>query len=144
MRIFILEDNRTRMCYFNKALCNAVIDHAKTAAEAYDLLRDNTYDAVFLDHDLDESGIACGCGADVSRVIGELSRDDRYPSQTAVHVIHSLNPVGAIDMGNDLRGTGIDLRYCTYAWTEFKALDRLITTGEWLIPDRQCVPLSFD
>jgi len=54
MRVLFLDDDDRRHKEFKRAAVGAVIDHAFNAREAISLLRENAYDRVYLDHDLDD------------------------------------------------------------------------------------------
>jgi hypothetical protein len=137
MRIFILEDNKERMRHFRQNCVGAVINHASTAEEADYYLRYVQYDAVFLDYDLDESGLNCGCGGDVSGLIRMFCEQKLYRSADIMHCIHSMNPPGAQDMYSDLKAVGLQVSYCQQAWLEKEALEHFVQTGEWRLPARQ-------
>ena len=50
--VFLLDDDRRRHRWFEKRLEGDEIAIAETVGEARELLEENSYDAIFLDHDL--------------------------------------------------------------------------------------------
>ena len=54
MRVLFLDDDDRRHKEFKRAAVGAVMDRAYSAREAISLLRENAYDRVYLDHDLDD------------------------------------------------------------------------------------------
>lgn len=143
MNIFILDDSRVRHERFQQHLKGANVVQAWTASEAYPLLRHQKFDVVFLDHDLDESGVRCGSGTEIVTAIAVLHRMSMYPSHDARHCIHSLNPAKAQEMFEVLR-TLVTTSRCTHAWEEAAALAELRTSGNWTLPERWLDPLVFD
>lgn len=95
LRVFVLEDDGSRMHWFFNAHYKGA-DHASNAADAIELLGKNTYDLIWLDHDLGNAEMY-GTGADVARFIAESKNKDAYI------VIHSWNPAGAENMRHMLK-----------------------------------------
>jgi len=124
MKICIVEDNPGRMLLFRKYLCiyEVIIEHVSTASAAIGLLRSTAFDAVFLDHDLDESGKGCGTGAEVVTAIRDLYINDCYPSVFAPHYIHSMNPVGADTMFTGLRNCGVNVTRWPELWSDVRGM----------------------
>src|SRR5437667_12902644 len=52
IRIFLLEDDERRCAWFEKRFKGDRLDISCDIAEAKELLEANTYDSIFLDHDL--------------------------------------------------------------------------------------------
>ena len=52
IRIFLLEDDERRCAWFEKRFKGDRLDISCDIAEAKELLESNTYDSIFLDHDL--------------------------------------------------------------------------------------------
>ena len=50
--VFLLDDDQRRHRWFEKRFATDALDIAETVVEAKELLSANSYDAVFLDHDL--------------------------------------------------------------------------------------------
>ena len=87
MKILILEDDPERMKNFRNAFAKDEIHHAEHAHDAIELLRNNTYDLICLDHDLGGTQINFDpedCGTIVAQYIQE------YPVDAEI-IIHSYN-----------------------------------------------------
>ena len=96
MKIFILEDDPSRMVIFRKMLVDHDITHTDQARKAAFTLKSYKYDFIFLDHDLggeqmvDSSEENTGYTA-AKAIPGSIN------SNTPI-VIHSYNPSGAANM----------------------------------------------
>jgi len=93
MRILVLDNDRARLKLFKQKLIGNVVDCVETASEAIELLKNNIYDQVSLDHDLTEQVFqpsGPGTGFEVAQWI--VDHKDRKPKKI---VIHSLNNIGA-------------------------------------------------
>lgn len=102
-KVFILEDAKDRIKYFNKLFSDKVeLTITKRAGIAINELRDTKYDLIFLDHDLDEINIYNendeailknhNNGYEVAK-----SLRDSVNKYTQI-IVHSLNPVGAANI----------------------------------------------
>lgn len=108
MRILILEDEQYRIDSFKENFIGCTLDITKSPEEAIEWLTENTYDFIFLDHDLSEIDYEnfhnsimgeSGTGYDVSRFLGNnvnLNKDVPV-------VIHSINPAGSNRMFESMR-----------------------------------------
>lgn len=108
LRVFLLDDDTLRHEWFSKQFKGDRLDLTAEPARAVELLSENYYDLVFLDHDLlpehyhsdtfddDRSGYA------VARWLA--SRPDRQSASTIV--VHTRNADGALRMVKLLRGVG--------------------------------------
>ena len=99
MKILILDDDKVRHIFFKRNFGHHQLTHVETASEAIKALTDDTFDAVFLDHDLggetfvDSFGTTLNTGYSVAKWISE------HPEKAPKEIyIHSLNPVGAENM----------------------------------------------
>lgn len=102
MRILFLDDNHDRHHAFRSLSIGHVVDHAYTARQAIDFLRENRYDLVSLDHDLDWQATA---GLTPLEETGYVVADFIAAMESAPTVVnvHSLNPVGAARMMDTLQ-----------------------------------------
>jgi len=84
MNIFVLEDSTNRVAYFIERYFDHELTITENANAAIVYLQENTYDYIFLDHDL---GTNNGSGADVAAFLssGMSVNDD------AIVIIHSWN-----------------------------------------------------
>ena len=91
MRIFLLEDSVKRLQRFRRAFKDQKIIHTASALEAIDLLSTESFDLIFLDHDLtehDTDWIAEGTGYDVALFLG----NNNTPNDQALILVHTMNP----------------------------------------------------
>lgn len=99
MRILILDDDESRLRQFRQILSGNEVTCVKTAKETIEKLSENeTYDVIFLDHDLGGKVYAPSgeeTGYEVAEWISE--NPNREPKQI---IIHSFNNVGARNMKN--------------------------------------------
>jgi len=96
MRILILEDSSERHKKFRKFLHNHQVTIVANVPEAIGLLTNQTWDCLFLDHDLgDQIMVASGSGTgyEVARWLEE--HPDRHPKKI---VLHTFNPNGLEQM----------------------------------------------
>lgn len=97
MKILILDDDMNRHIIFNRKLIGHLVTNVTTAKEAIYKLQTESFDIVFLDHDLGGeifvSSSHENTGYSVAKWLSELK--DRQPERI---IIHSLNPVGASNM----------------------------------------------
>lgn len=103
MRILILEDNRDRWKKFTQNLIGNVEKIVKHTHEAIDLLKEEEWDALFLDHDFGGK-VYCESGPGTGWKVAEwLSKnEDRAPKILATH---SLHKVGRANICKILPGT---------------------------------------
>lgn len=99
MKIYIVEDDQRRMVWFRKTFCDCEICHTQEVIIACNDIESNEYDIIFLDRDLfrsatneDDEGNEL-TGEDVARYM----RDNKLAENSAI-IIHSLNPVGQINI----------------------------------------------
>ena len=103
MRVLILEDDHNRQRVFIKNLISADVSIVETARDAIEQLSSNTWDWLFLDHDLGgqqmvESGP--GTGYEVAEWLA------KNPEQKPPNVIiHSFNPCGSENMSAIIPGS---------------------------------------
>ncbi len=112
MNIFILEDDDGRIQIFKNILDsshNAI--YCDNAKDALTILSENKFDVIFLDHDL--GGLVYVDSEDPNtgfQVAKNISSDvEKYKNVKII--IHSWNPVGAINMFNVLVEKGMK-SYC--------------------------------
>lgn len=94
MYIFILEDNEHRMNKFKRELIGHEIDRAATVEEGTSLVAFNTYDLLFLDHDLGGKEMVDSADGNTGYQLAEFIASFT-PNKTTPCVVHSCNPAGA-------------------------------------------------
>ncbi len=102
MKIFLLDDSVKRLRRFRNAFCADQITHSASATEAIEWLARESFDLIFLDHDLvehDTDWIASGTGYEVAHF---LATTDTPNNQTLI-VVHAMNPAGVARMLEVLR-----------------------------------------
>lgn len=101
MRIFILEDNPDRMIKFRRELVGHTVDHADNVTDGIDLVANNRYDLLFLDHDLGGEEMVDSSnentGYQLANIIAACS-----PNKDTFCIVHSCNPAGADKMISSL------------------------------------------
>ena len=98
MKIFVLEDDPIRIKHFEKIFKNYTTVIATNVEEAKNKIYEHEYNTIFLDHDLGGEQMIDSSkensGYQFAKYIVES--DDRHIN--AQIVIHSQNPVGALNM----------------------------------------------
>ncbi len=94
MRVFILEDNGSRVVKFKRELIGNRVDHAETLPAGREMIRDNEYDLIFLDHDLGGMEMVDSSEEDTGYHLAVLIAADDRNSGTPC-IVHSCNPAGA-------------------------------------------------
>lgn len=116
LRVFLLDDDTQRHEWFAEQFGGDHIDIAVAPAEAIGFLSVNSYDVIFLDHDLlPEHYHAEGrdderTGYAVARWLAENS--SRQPNATVV--VHTRNADGAMRMVEELRSAGRPADYVPF------------------------------
>ena len=101
MKLFILEDDPSRIVRFKKMFGN---DHEMTftehAEEALNILKEEEFDVIFLDHDLGGRQMVLSEEEDTGYQVAK--RMDKTVNKETIVIVHSHNPVGATNMVNVL------------------------------------------
>lgn len=118
MKILFLDDSLTRHKMFRQNSIGHTVHQVYDAQDCLDKMRENEYDMVFLDHDLDEETI---------NQVNEHEQNGSYVAKQMVReslcknskiVIHSLNPDGRKNMMSILKSGGYcDVEEFPFAWT---------------------------
>ena len=94
MKILVLEDDSIRIETFKEKLKKEDVDYVEHACDAVNLLKTNTYDFIFLDHDLNGTQMEYqseDCGTVVAKYMFENKID--IPT-----IIHSYNLPASVNM----------------------------------------------
>ncbi|MDQ3820982.1 MAG: hypothetical protein M3362_25325, partial [Acidobacteriota bacterium] len=107
-RIFILDDDSRRHNWFTRHLSDSHVDIASDVSQARKLLSTNSYDAIFLDHDLLPEHYRSEEYDDESTVYAIASWLSANPTlqQTSNITIHTRNADAALRMVEELRDSG--------------------------------------
>lgn len=94
MRIMFLDDMKSRRDVFRQNAIGHSVDFAITAQQAIDLLGRHEYDAIYLDHDLEDDHYQSNedhheDGRFVARALREMKQH-----HGKIVIVHSLNPDG--------------------------------------------------
>ena len=115
MKILIVEDDSMRIEWFREKYEGSELTVAKTVKDAVAVMKKTEFDRIFLDHDLggETNGMSYGprdsdredTGAEVVRAMidGGLQKN-------AEIIVHSNNPVGAMEMMLMLSETGYQVQ----------------------------------
>ncbi len=118
IRIFLLDDDTRRHKWFANRFKGDFIDVAHDVEQAEQLLRANSYDALFLDHDLhpehynsvssddERTGYAIACWL--------ASNPDLQRAATIL--VHTRNADGAMRMVEELRRSGRNAEYVPFPY----------------------------
>lgn len=116
IRVFLLDDDKKRHQWFSERFKNDLIDVADNVETAQQFLSANSYDAIFLDHDLhpehynsderddDRTGYAIALW---------LSNNPQIQRASTI-VVHTRNADGAIRMVEELRRSGRTADYVPF------------------------------
>ena len=95
-RILIIEDNGSRQNFFREVLSGYDLAFTTTSTKAIDLLKQTSFDLIFLDMDLDDG---LGRGLDVARMLKST------PNSYADVIVHSMNIPVAVEVQRILPGS---------------------------------------
>jgi len=97
-KILILEDDPERIRIFRDKFHDCDLDMVDTSNDAIELLDENQYDLICLDHDLGGEVYVNSLDPNTGyQVTSWMSKNDHQNTDTPV-VIHSFNPAGANNM----------------------------------------------
>ena len=119
MRILFLDDDDRRHMEFKRAAVGAVIDRAYSAREAILLLRENAYDRVYLDHDLDDDpAVREMDDYESGQVVADWIAENTAGRQECLFIIHSRCKSGANAMQGTLLSAGLRAVLDEWNWRE--------------------------
>jgi len=107
MKILILEDNLDRIEKFKILFKNQEVSHYDNAFDARQACKFNTFDILWLDHDLNGKIWEDSFKEDTGYSFVKYIVDEGLQKKSLIY-IHSMNPVGANLMLNYLRDNGYD------------------------------------
>ena len=121
--VLLLDDDERRHRWFIKRFDGDNLDIAETVEEAIELLKECSYDAIFLDHDLlphhyesNNHGDFGQTGYAVAKWL--TGRPDLQRAATII--VHTRNADAAITMVEKLRESGRNVEYCAYPMLDLK------------------------
>jgi CheY-like chemotaxis protein len=121
--VMLLDDDERRHRWFRNRFSGDEVVVASTVEEAKQLLDGQTYDAIFLDHDLlphhyesNDHGDEANTGYAVAEWLH--SRPDLQKAATII--VHTRNADAAIPMVVKLRESGRNVEYCAFPMLDLK------------------------
>jgi CheY-like chemotaxis protein len=121
--VFVLDDDRRRHRWFQKRFVGDDIDLAETVEEAKEFLKENTYDAIFLDHDLLPHHYESNDHDDFSTTgyaIAEFLDANPKLQRAATIIVHTRNADAAIQMVQKIRESGRSCEYVAFPMLDLK------------------------
>jgi CheY-like chemotaxis protein len=121
--VFLLDDDRRRHRWFSKRFDGDELDIAENVEEAKELLAENNYDAIFLDHDLLPHHYESNDHDDFATTgyaIAEWLHENKNLQRAATIIVHTRNADAAIRMVQKLRDSGRSCEYCAFPMLDLK------------------------
>lgn len=121
--VLLLDDDTRRHRFFTKRFVGDELDIAETVAEAKELLEQNSYDAIFLDHDLLPHHYESNDHDDFANTgyaIAEFLEANKDLQKAATIIVHTRNPEGGVRMIEKLRETGRNAEYVPFPLLDIK------------------------
>jgi CheY-like chemotaxis protein len=121
--VFLLDDDPRRHRWFAKRFAGDELDIAETVEQAKELLAENAYDAIFLDHDLlphhYESNDHDDLGS-TGYAVAEWLYENKNLQRAATIIVHTRNADAAVRMVQKLRDSGRNCEYCAFPMLDLK------------------------
>lgn len=121
--VFLLDDDRRRHRWFQKRFAGDELDVAETVEEAKQMLKENAYDAIFLDHDLLPHHYESNDHDDFANTgyaIAEWLNENEDLQRAATIIVHTRNADAAIPMVQKLRESGRSCEYVAFPMLDLK------------------------
>lgn len=123
IEVFVLDDDERRHRWFEKRFKGDNISIAATAEEAIGLLGENSFDAIFLDHDLLPHHYESNDHDDFERTgyaVAEWLAANPKVQRAATLIVHTRNADGGLHMVEKLRGSGREAEYVPFPMLHLK------------------------
>jgi hypothetical protein len=121
--VFLLDDDERRHRWFERRFEGDDLTIVDTVEDAKVSLEENTYDAIFLDHDLLPHHYETNDHDDYDRTgyaIAEWLNTRRDLQKAATIIVHTRNADAAIPMVQKLRESGRNVEYCAFPMLDLK------------------------
>jgi hypothetical protein len=121
--VFLLDDDPRRHDWFAKRFSGDDLDIADNVNDAKEFLAENSYDALFLDHDLLPHHYVSNDHddwANTGYAIAEWLNDNPDLQRAATIVVHTRNADAAIPMVQKLRESGRNVEYVAFPMLDLK------------------------
>jgi len=112
-RILVLDDSQERLNIFAQKLAKHDVVMVETATEAIEQLKNNSFDMILLDHDLGNRAFVDSSEPNTGYQVAKFIVNEDTNNKDVPIIIHSLNPVGSMNMKNIL---GDQARYLPGYW----------------------------
>ena len=114
--IFLLDDDRRRHRWFIKRFTGDDVVIAENVSEARNLLQENAYDAIFLDHDLLPEHYESDKHDDENTgyAIAEFLSTNKSVQSAATIIVHTRNSEGGMRMVEVLRNGQRNVEYVPF------------------------------
>lgn len=116
IRVFLLDDDRRRHKWFAERFKGDFIDMARNVSQAQQLLGENSYDAIFLDHDLHPEHYNSDDRDDERTGYAVASWLAANPNlqRASTILVHTRNADGAMRMVEEMRRSGRSAEYVPF------------------------------
>jgi CheY-like chemotaxis protein len=121
--VFLLDDDERRHRWFERRFAGDDLTIAETVEEAKQSLEEQTFDAIFLDHDLLPHHYESNDHDDFARTgyaIAEWLNKRPDLQKAATIIVHTRNADAAIPMVQKLRESGRNVEYCAFPMLDLK------------------------
>ena len=120
IRVFLLDDDRRRHRWFAARFKGDFVDVADNVEQAREFLGSNSYDAIFLDHDLHPEHYNSDSRDDTRTgyaIASWLAANPELQSASTI-LVHTRNADGAMRMVEELRRAGRSAEYVPFPMLE--------------------------
>lgn len=121
--VFLLDDDERRHRWFERRFEGDAVTIAETVEEAKKCLAEESFDAIFLDHDLLPHHYVSNDHDDYANTgyaIAEWLNERPDLQRAATIIVHTRNADAAIPMVMKLRESGRNVEYCAYPMLDLK------------------------
>ncbi len=120
IRVFLLDDDKRRHRWFSTRFKGDFVDVADNVEQAQELLGANSYDAIFLDHDLHPEHYNSFSHDDerTGYAIASWLASNPHLQRASTIVVHTRNADGAMRMVEELRRAGRTADYVPFPLLE--------------------------
>lgn len=121
--VMLLDDDTRRHRWFAKRFHGDELDIAENVEEAKEFLSQNSYDAIFLDHDLLPHHYESNDHDDYGQTgyaIAVWLNENPELQRAATVIVHTRNADAAIPMVQTLRESGRNVEYCAFPMLDLK------------------------
>ena len=116
IRVFLLDDDRRRHRWFASRFKGDLVDVADNVGKAQEMLSSNSYDAIFLDHDLHPEHYNTNRHDDKRTgyaIASWLAANPEFQRASTI-LVHTRNADGAMRMVEELRKAGRSADYVPF------------------------------